>query len=258
MKKTKVIIPALGILLLSTAASVTGTVAWFSMNSSVTATSMSVKAIAEAGIAIAAYKNANTTAPAEGDFKNTAAANVPSKDKMLPTFTADGTSWYHAKSTAVDNAKAVSSEGYADVTGAEDIYLLNKFQLKATGDAADVWVKGITLRAGGTNDFDHCVRVLVVAGTTKLFFAPIGSEHSGATESTVACTAGALTSPLSITFTDVNTAEAKIFTGLTTTAKDVDVYLYFDGEDAMCKSSKIYSFADTQFDIEFSSIDPDL
>ena len=44
MKKTKVIIPALGILLLSTAASVTGTVAWFSANSSVSANGMALAA----------------------------------------------------------------------------------------------------------------------------------------------------------------------------------------------------------------------
>ena len=44
MKKTKVIIPALGLLLLSTAASVTGTVAWFAANATVTATGMSVTA----------------------------------------------------------------------------------------------------------------------------------------------------------------------------------------------------------------------
>ena len=52
MKKTKVIIPALGMLLLSTAASVTGTVAWFSMNSFVNATQMRVLAKAEKGILI--------------------------------------------------------------------------------------------------------------------------------------------------------------------------------------------------------------
>ena len=44
MKKTKVIIPAMGLLLLSTAASVTGTVAWFSANNTVTASSMIIKA----------------------------------------------------------------------------------------------------------------------------------------------------------------------------------------------------------------------
>ena len=44
MKKTKIIIPALGLLLLSTAASVSGTVAWFAMNASVTATGMQITA----------------------------------------------------------------------------------------------------------------------------------------------------------------------------------------------------------------------
>ena len=52
MKKTKVIIPALGILLLSTAASVTGTVAWFSSNASVSATGMSVKAHTDEALVI--------------------------------------------------------------------------------------------------------------------------------------------------------------------------------------------------------------
>ena len=44
MKKTKVIIPALGMLLLSTAASITGTVAWFSANQTVTASGMNISA----------------------------------------------------------------------------------------------------------------------------------------------------------------------------------------------------------------------
>ena len=52
MKKTKVIIPALGILLLSTAASVTGTVAWFSSNASVSATGMSVRAHTDEALVI--------------------------------------------------------------------------------------------------------------------------------------------------------------------------------------------------------------
>ena len=44
MKKTKILVPAAGLLLLSTAASVTGTVAWFASQSMVTATGMSVTA----------------------------------------------------------------------------------------------------------------------------------------------------------------------------------------------------------------------
>ncbi len=52
MKKTKVIIPALGILLLSTAASVTGTVAWFTTNNTVSASSMAVKAVVNGNLNI--------------------------------------------------------------------------------------------------------------------------------------------------------------------------------------------------------------
>lgn len=53
MKKTKIIIPALGMLLLSTAASVSGTVAWFSMNNSVTVTGMTVTTKVSSNLLIA-------------------------------------------------------------------------------------------------------------------------------------------------------------------------------------------------------------
>ena len=64
MKKTKIIVPALGILLLSTAASVTGTVAWFTTNNTVTASSMTVKAVVSGNLFIkegmnVAYANIN-------------------------------------------------------------------------------------------------------------------------------------------------------------------------------------------------------
>ena len=73
MKKTKVIIPALGLLLLSTAASVTGTVAWFSANATVSASSLSIKANVDAnlfienGIVAAVDSVTHTTATLSGD-----------------------------------------------------------------------------------------------------------------------------------------------------------------------------------------------
>ena len=62
MKKTKVIIPALGLLVLSTAASVTGTVAWFSANNSVSATGMQIKAKSDSTYLL--ISSTNTTASA--------------------------------------------------------------------------------------------------------------------------------------------------------------------------------------------------
>ena len=53
MKKTKIIIPALAVLLLSTAASVSGTVAWFSMNSAVKVDGMQVSTKVSSNLLIA-------------------------------------------------------------------------------------------------------------------------------------------------------------------------------------------------------------
>lgn len=91
MKKTKIIVPALGVLLLSTAASVTGTVAWFSMNNFVTATGMEVKAKAENGIVISNAASGST-------WKETAASAHSDTLALKPTSTATGATWVHSTS----------------------------------------------------------------------------------------------------------------------------------------------------------------
>ncbi len=53
MKKTKIVVPALAVLLLSTAASVSGTVAWFSMNTSINVTGMTVTTKVSSNLQIA-------------------------------------------------------------------------------------------------------------------------------------------------------------------------------------------------------------
>ena len=115
MKKTKVIIPALGILLLSTAASVTGTVAWFSANSTVTADGMQVKAKAESALVIADSLGTTGVGTAtEVHFTTAAATLVPATHKEAVaanssvTFnTATGLE-YNTNPSAVD-----ASTGYA-------------------------------------------------------------------------------------------------------------------------------------------------
>ena len=55
MKKTKIVVPALAVLLLSTAASVSGTVAWFSMNTSVKVDGMQVSTRVSSNLLIAEH-----------------------------------------------------------------------------------------------------------------------------------------------------------------------------------------------------------
>ena len=67
MKKTKIIVPALGLLLLSTAASVTGTVAWFSMNNTVTVSGAKISANSNATYLLISNSNTGDTAPENAD-----------------------------------------------------------------------------------------------------------------------------------------------------------------------------------------------
>lgn len=167
MKKTKVIIPALGLLVLSTAASVSGTVAWFSVNSSVSATGMKVQAKAEAGLLISADQT-------EASWANTDETLYTTAVSLVPTSTADFETWYHATSTSASSYAAVggysqlsttqtgtgyiqvvqtnlaTSPAVAEITYANDAtagyiaaddtgyYLRTRFYLKSSGDALAV------------------------------------------------------------------------------------------------------------------------
>lgn len=124
MKKTKIIVPALGVLLLSTAASVTGTVAWFSMNNFVTAEGMNVKAKAENGIVIS---NQSAASGAGVTWKESATSLRTATLEVKPTSTATAATWVHSTSndSADENTKndydlltttvdTTSGAGYAD------------------------------------------------------------------------------------------------------------------------------------------------
>ena len=52
MKKSKILVPAVALLALGMAASVTGTVAWFSANNVVNATGMAFKSVTPSSLAI--------------------------------------------------------------------------------------------------------------------------------------------------------------------------------------------------------------
>ena len=66
MKKTKVLVPAMALLALGTAASVTGTVAWFSMNTRVTATGMQIRAKSNASFLLIGEEDLSTADAIQG------------------------------------------------------------------------------------------------------------------------------------------------------------------------------------------------
>ena len=102
MKKTKIIIPAMGMLLLGTAASVTGTVAWFSMNTSVNVTGMTVKTTVGSNILIS---------PDNVESNFTSALNQVKTGILEPASSVDGVAFFYHSTT-----DHVAGDGHAENT----------------------------------------------------------------------------------------------------------------------------------------------
>ena len=272
MKKTKVIIPALGLLVLSTAASVSGTVAWFSMNTYVTASGMQLQGKAESGIVIANAADASTWA------NSATALNSGAGVAVIPTSTSAAVKWFHSSSNSANSATSNGSYSQLSITevngvgfvdggnpgnGAYDsatenaYFLHNQFFIKSSAEqmTKPLYVNQVKV-TGNTNsaNFDKCFRVLVKMDTTVKIFAPF----TGATTSyTVADTLGDNSATTDVTETDYPTATASVsavavpanyivntslaasttIPAYSATPITIDVYLYFEGEDANCMSA---------------------
>lgn len=279
MKKTKIIVPALGVLLLSTAASVTGTVAWFSMNNFVTATGMNVKAKAENGIVI-------SNAADGASWKDSATSLHSSTLEVKPTSTATAATWVHSTSndaadentendydlltTAVDSA---TGAGYVDenANSAYDsatdsvYYSMHSFYIKSSAQAITntLYITNVqaTLPAPqNSENLNKALRVLVKlngAATAKVY-----SPVYAAADYSVATTAGKYSGEGAATKAEVKPIDASAANGLIATAKQeflpneaipanngtplrIDVYLYFEGEDPNCISNNLTATLDT-------------
>ena len=103
MKKTKIVIPALGLLLLSTAASVSGTVAWFSANTSVKVNGMAVTTKVSGNLLIASA-NTNDDLYAAADLEQ-AVTGI-----LEPVSTIDAVDFYYTKDDVKGSGAATAAE----------------------------------------------------------------------------------------------------------------------------------------------------
>ena len=264
-KKSKIIAAAMALLSFSTAATISGTVAWFTAANVVSVSGMSIQAEAEQGIVI--------SNEAKSEWKISATASHNGADKtFVPTSTANATNWYHAYSddvnngqsgvvrteiTAVDNITTPSAMGTADdgVYGFNDngtwkrVYLLNSFYLQASGTAAvngqDIYLQDLEAKvsdAAPAQELSKALRLLVKNGSTVSVFSPVAGATAtysvnGATSVTpVLASATAAPAQTAIVATNVN---LPAYTAAGTNAVQLDVYIFFEGEDANCKSANI-------------------
>ena len=304
MKKTKIIIPALGLLVLSTAASVSGTVAWFSVNTSVSATGMKVQARAEAGLLISADKT-------DASWGNTDASDYSTGVALLPVSTNNFSTWYHAVSNSAANhqaasgytqlaesgagniivkqynlasttnalaqvtfADANSDDAYDSDDGDSAYYLMNRFYLKSSGDQIGVdgtnnWLSISKLTIAGIQNssaLDASLRVGVNIGSGKKILAPFAAAAgTGTSTGAITYNVGGSTATTAYKGTlaangnyvpDVDTGFTGNIPAKTSDPINIDIYLWFEGEDVNCKSNNVVATLDTlTIDVEFSLVE---
>lgn len=262
----KQLLAAVAMVLVAAVALGSSTYAWFAANRTVTAQSMNVQAVAESGLVIA---NVNKTGWASlADAKVTSASLIPTSAATVASPT-----WVHTNSTVADNAQAgqevsnyneltlawsdagtSTGVGYVDTDANaaqgpnESAYVLkNTFYIKSSGDAitnTNLLINDVTV-TGASKAVENSLRVLVVVsdGTTTVAktYAPVKNIDSGTTTMSYKWKNTTNVTALDATATEGYDVETGIATIPNTDANAISVtaYVYFEGEDANCKSTNI-------------------
>lgn len=272
MKKTKVIIPALGLLVLSTAASISGTVAWFSVNSTVSVSGMTVETKVASSVLIAGDTIDSTAKKADNLFDNGPLSQVVS-GILEPVSTVDARQFYYttnalangdAKTDAYTlySSQAAFATAYGQ-TGEETVlpYVDYVFQLKVSNTGAnveDLKVTSLNLAytpKGEEDDSNKAFRVaffvenITSSNPTGTLAVSTGSANGIYAPSTAAnfSDAGghnfAVSGPAAVTqmANDYNALTKLAEVPVATASVPASYYkviarLYIEGEDTTCKN----------------------
>ena len=273
MKKSKIIVPALGLLLLSTAASVSGTVAWFTANSVTSITGMSFTTKVSSNLLIADDVIGSTAKLADEDFTDSL---EQTKTAILePVSTTDGRQFFYTTNAKADGdatsdtytaytTQAAFATAYGQ-TGVATVlpYLDYVFQLKAvnvSNGTLDLKVTNLTLTYGGTADGSKAYRVAffveditssnptgtlgVSAGTADGIYAPSGAVNHSDADSKNFAVSGASAAPtqLSVTGNKYNNLTKLATVAKSTVSVPASYYkviarMYIEGEDTTCTNT---------------------
>ena len=279
MKKTKIIVPAMGLLLLGTAASVTGTVAWFSMNNSVNVTGMNVRTTVGSNILISATNS---------ESAYTSGLNQAVSGILEPVSTINGVNYfYHLTSKNVagdghvtDTAFVAYAEGdtfdanygftIADTTECYG-YKDYSFYIKATNGAADtrslVMSKcNITYKGGAVGGKAWRVAVFGVSTTSGTNVADNTAAVAGNLKSILKLSTAAYFNDEAVSAVDAFDAPVNLGShadiGTIASAQTgyfkVIVRLWLEGNDTNCNNDTYARLSgDFQLDLSFGLDDAD-
>ena len=267
MKKTKILVPAMGMLLLSTAASVTGTVAWFAANASVEASGMQLHAKSDTTYLLISKTN-NTADDIQAEnsnagFKEVDFGMTANDSKVYPsapalnntdtgylttsgkqvggaTITTAGVIIDNeAKASAVTNWYTASALG----TGAADIDAASARQLTSFTDYVIIKTVWLTI-ADGANPAHN----LTVTPT----FTQIGAgDDITAVKMLVTTDDGGFAALSSANNNTAVNIKGSDHTLDNTHVREIKMYLYYDGNDSKVYTNHMASLTGAEVELSF-------
>ena len=261
----KKLIPALCMLLVAAALLGTSTYAWFSMNNQVTASGMQVKAATSKNLVISAT---STLKEGESILANSSITGVKElSPASTATLSGSTVSFYAAGSTKVDYSTGAMQDG-ATTSAATVItaagttkgnVVKHTFYIRADGTTEDsfstLYVNSISVSSSPKN-ITKALRVGVVSSNVGYIYAPavstapsykgviaagtLGTNDILSSENVAIKTAGDNTANLG----EVTSGEYRI----------VDVYIWYEGQDANCTSANSIEVEELSISLEFTAI----
>ncbi len=261
----KKIIPALALLLISAVVMSTASFAWFSMNTTVKATGMQVTATTASSLVIS---NSST-----GTFDQTANGNY-SSNTLTPSSTSNLTDfWYVSGGTIAgyDNAAATANTEFTKAAASNNgpYYLMNSYFFKVQGSSttdkfAKLYVSEISVKDNGSapdSAISNALRVGLKCGNKVYIYAPNSSSTTtyAAISSTstgtitygdgTACTANVTMAALGNTSNLLDSGVEITTTGTV----EVQVYIWYEGQDASCTSANSVNTETLDVEISFAA-----
>jgi hypothetical protein len=156
--------------------------------------------------------------------------------------------------TGMTQDSSVATEGTTfDNATTNTHYLKETVWVKNVGGAATNLIATVNVTSGGTADLDPSLRVMLVVDGKTYIYQPVSG--AGYNESTKAISAvdGAGKPTLTAVATIATSGSQVVLASLSAeTAYQVDIYIWYEGEDPACKAANTLDLAKTTFDIGFS------
>lgn len=249
------LLAAIAMVLVAAIALGSSTYAWFAAAGTVKAEGMSVQAQAESGLLI------KELGASRDSFGTIATISEPTK-ALFPASTADLTTWYHSLSTLAGAAQGGenNTEGYEDAStlGSLDNYrYMKQFVIRSATQAeipnAKLQISGVTVTnsTNSTVNLNTSIRVGVKVSkgnaddSAFYIYAPRSTDTNGTAYFTlVADYTGAGAANLK-EYAEPQSDDYMTLAGNAIPADDtslvVDIYIWYEGEDAECKTTNVTS-----------------